>query len=140
MKLVLQVSLILGLTVIQSAFQLSNLFSQIDSNVAFPNPHTPPLYPGGEMAMICFLEDQLDHDLLANGDFNGTVVASFDIDTNGAVQHLEIKSSLNKEIDNEFLRVLGFMPLWKSGEINGKKAVVQMYLPLKLPLKNRCLD
>jgi hypothetical protein len=118
----------------------SPLLGQVDSNIIFANPETPPFFPGGDKALFCFLEDQLDHDLLAEGDVNGTVVASFDIDTNGAVQHLEIKGSLNKEIDNEFLRVLGFMPLWESGEINGKIAVVQMYLPLKLPFKNRCLD
>jgi len=64
----------------------------------------------------------------------GRVIASFIIDKTGTVSNIEIKRSLSASCDAEVRRILGEMPDWQPGTIDGKPVNVQLHLPVRFQL------
>lgn len=114
---------------------------QINSNsqeIPIVDPFEPmPRFPGGEMELFCFLDNNLDKGKLASVEVIGTTVAQFLIDTTGEVKEVRILKKLNPIVDKEFERVLRLMPKWESGEKNGKIPATKFTFPLRLPYENR---
>ena len=65
----------------------------------------------------------------------GKVTVKFIVDENGKIQSPQIVDSLNKETNDEALRVIRTMPDWKPGKQNGKPVKVYFTQPIvfKLP-------
>lgn len=56
----------------------------------------------------------------------GTVLVNFVVEADGTIRDAVIKRSVDKEADNEALRVVNMMPEWKPAKVNGK-AVAMVY-------------
>ena len=64
----------------------------------------------------------------------GRVFISFILDETGRVMDPEILRGLQRDIDNECIRVIQNMPNWKPGEIQGKPVRVKYVLPIAFRL------
>ena len=91
----------------------------------------PPVFPGGP--------DSLDRYLAANACYpvdaleNGgecTVYVEFVIRKDGGVDLARVRKGVSPSIDAEALRVVGAMPQWKPGRVDGKAVAVRYLLPM----------
>lgn len=97
-----------------------------------------PTFPGGDMAFICYIENQLDYELLNSIDTTGRCFYTFIIDSVGQSHYSKVHRPINKRLDLEMKRILDSLPLWTPGEIRGRKVSVNFTIPMDLPYKKRC--
>ncbi len=64
----------------------------------------------------------------------GRVIVSFIVEPNGSVSNVEIVRSVDTDLDQEALRVVGQMPKWKPGKQDGRTVRVKFHLPIKFML------
>ncbi len=84
----------------------------IDSNLLVPRV---AYFIGGDSALISFLNQNFNQELIKKIGIYGTIYASFIIDETGKVTKCQIVKSLHPELDAEFIRVLYLMPNWEPG-------------------------
>lgn len=93
-----------------------------------------PLFPGGNNALLQFIEDNL-----RNPDpeacVQGRVVVSFIIEKDGSVTNPKVERSLDPLFDQEALRVVGLMPKWMPAKYYGKGHRVKYTLPIHFKVK-----
>lgn len=88
-------------------------------------------YPGGEVKMYKFIKDNLKYPPLSKQhNLGGKVIVEFKIDTDGSVVDINIAKGINKEIDDEAVRVIKSMPKWKIAYQDGIPARVRYSLPI----------
>lgn len=85
-----------------------------------------PEFPGGERALINFIngEKKYPADAYANG-IEGRVLVSFIICTDGSVSNAGIVRGVEDSLNREALRVVGLMPRWTPGKVNGASVNVR---------------
>ncbi|MBQ4278506.1 MAG: TonB family protein [Rikenellaceae bacterium] len=66
----------------------------------------------------------------------GTVVASFIVEKNGSVGHVEVLNSPPDVLAREVVRVIGQSPRWTPGRERGKKVRVKYTIPVDFSLQN----
>lgn len=102
---------------------MDNVFSYVD---------IMPQFPGGEMKLKKYLEDNIKYPEKAiEKRYYGDVLVSFVIDTDGSVIASHLRKSLHPTFDKEAIRVISGMPKWKAGELNGKLVKVLFTVPIK---------
>lgn len=70
-------------------------------------------YPGGDLEMYKFIEGKKNYtEAMRSQGVSGTVTIKFDIETDGRLTNLVVKSSLNGLLDADALRVIRSMPTW----------------------------
>ena len=90
-----------------------------------------PEFPGGEMAMLQFMAENLVYpESCKEQKIQGRVMVTFVVAKDGSVTETEVVKSVNPEIDAEALRVVNSMPKWKPGKQNGKEVRVKMTVPV----------
>ena len=94
-----------------------------------------PSFPGGEEAMMTYLEKKVRYpkEAAENG-IEGIVYIEFVVEENGDIVKSKILRGLSEEIDNEALRVIRNMPKWIPGENDGKPVPASFVLPIKFEL------
>lgn len=97
----------------------------------FEQPEVMPSFPGGMDGLISWLSENIQYPQNAvNHDVKGRVIVTFVIDTDGSVIEPKVVRSLNPVLDFEALRVVGTMPKWNPGKLNGKPVKVKYTLPI----------
>ena len=102
-----------------------------------------PEFPGGELDLMSFIEENINNSIVGKSTLTeGRVIVSFSVDTIGNVSEFTVVRSYNRNVDNEFLRVLKLMPKWKPGEFwsgnkndSFKKIKCKYTFPLSIPFK-----
>ena len=92
-----------------------------------------PEYPGGQSEMLKFFVTNFKYP--AEIDACCKVIVEFIVDTTGQMTDLKIIRNLQKDFDNETLRVLSLMPKWKPGKLNGRAVNVKIIFPLNISLQ-----
>lgn len=89
-----------------------------------------PQFPGGDMALRKFISKNFK---MPKGCeiSRARAVASFDIDEEGKVVNVRIYRGVNKEIDEEFIRVIKSLPRFEPGTADGKP---HKFTGFKIPL------
>ncbi len=110
----------------------------------------PAEFPGGENAMFCFIETQLNYSKLAHIETTGRLFISFTIERDGKIKNIEINPEHLSRIGDliadsiviaEFTRVIGLMPDWTPARLDNTKIRSKFFLPFKLPYSNfKCPD
>ncbi len=121
--------LFLFILILQAQF----VTAQSDTTLVFKaRKEVPPKFPGGDSAMVKFIENNLIYPKKAfeNGN-EGMVIISFVIETDGSVTNAEIKKSAGTLFDAEALRLVNLMPQWEPGTWDGKPVKVIFNMPLK---------
>jgi protein TonB len=95
-----------------------------------------PQFPGGEEELMKFLKNNITYPQMAkeNG-VQGTVYVTFEVSSKGKVINSKILRGIGSGCDEEALRVVKKMPVWKPGKQNGKSVNVQYNLPIKFILQ-----
>lgn len=94
-----------------------------------------PHFPGGEAAMMNFIQNVIqypaeDREL----DIQGRVLVSFVVDKEGNLTKIKIQRGVSKNIDAEALRVVGMIPDFVPGTLQGKPVKVAYILPISFKL------
>ena len=95
-----------------------------------------PQFPGGDVALMNYVRDNLKYPEEAmKAGVQGRVVVRFVVKANGSVASPEIIRSVSPDLDTEALRIVGEMPRWTPGSVDGKPVDVQFALPVTFRLK-----
>lgn len=94
-----------------------------------------PEFPGGEDEMVAFLKKHLRYPNRAREDgVNGKVVIDFVIDKEGKISEIKVLRKAGYGFDDEATRVLGMMPNWRPGKINGQTVKAHYNIPIVFQL------
>lgn len=79
-----------------------------------------PAYPnGGWESFSGYIQSVRYPKELKEKEIKGSLSASFVVEKDGSVSHIEVKNSVDKIIDNEIINALQNMPAWKPGKKDG---------------------
>ncbi len=78
-----------------------------------------PIFPGGQAAMMKYIEQNIRYPDTVNR-VEGRVVVSFVVDEDGTLKDVKVVRSLAPEYDEEALRLVRNMPKWKPGRLRGR--------------------
>lgn len=89
-----------------------------------------------EMKMLHFIYTNIKYPPFAveNG-IDGTAIVRFVVEKDGSVTSIKTMRSVSHDIKAECERVVGLMPKWNPGQMNGMPVRVQYYLPVKFKLE-----
>jgi len=91
-----------------------------------------PEYPGGNVAMMKFISENMKFPELHDTQIGGRIVCEFVIEPDSTVSNVKIIKGLHPEIDAEVLRVVQSMPKWMPGRQRGKAVRVKFTLPINI--------
>jgi len=94
-----------------------------------------PAFPGGDVARMKFLQDNIKYPQMAReSGIQGTVYVTFVVERNGNVTDVKILRGIGGGCDEEAVRVVQNMPKWEPGKQRGKPVRVQFNMPIKFTL------
>ncbi len=94
-----------------------------------------PAFPGGEVEMIKFIQQNVEYPELSKemGE-QGTVYVQFVVNSDGSIQDVVVLKGVSELLDKEAMRVVKKMPNWSPGEQAGKKIRVRYQIPIKFSI------
>ncbi|MBO4850926.1 MAG: energy transducer TonB [Prevotella sp.] len=97
----------------------------------FTHTEKDPSFPGGQQALIKYLNDNIKYPEQAKKDsISGRVVVGFFVETDGSITEPKVVRSVHPLLDEEALRVVNLMPKWEPGSQNGTPARIKYNLPI----------
>ena len=102
----------------------------------FKSVEQMPRFPGGEAALMKYIESRLNYPpMAAKNNIQGRVVVQFVIDKTGKVGEVNVVRSVDKDLDKEAIRLVKTLPNFTPGRQNGQAVPVWYTLPVtfKLP-------
>lgn len=82
-----------------------------------------PEFPGGEPALATFIQKNIRLNAISRTQrVKGVVVISFKVQRDGRIGDIKVVRSLSPELDQECIRVVSMMPLWRPA-ISGGRAI-----------------
>ncbi len=105
---------------------------EMDKEGVYTRADVMPSYPGGEKALVKFMEDNIEYPQAAIDDgVEGTVRLSFAVDENGKIYTPVLKSEkIGYGLEEEAMRVVKKMPKWNPGSIKGKNVKTRFEIPV----------
>ena len=104
--------------------------SQAADSIIFVDDEQPASFPGGQEALLAFLDQNVRYPDGYDGCGQGRVVVCFTIDVDGSIVGPKVIRSVDKELDAEALRVVGLMPKWIPAKEKGKNKKSKINLPI----------
>ncbi|MDH4471440.1 MAG: energy transducer TonB [Fluviicola sp.] len=104
-----------------------------DSNYVFPLVDVAAEFPGGREGLFNYLATTIQYPERAKKlKIGGRCYLQFVVETDGTVTNAKIMRGVPDcpECDAEALRVIGLMPKWKPGEVEGKPVRSNFNLPV----------
>ena len=94
-----------------------------------------PAFPGGQEALQDYLSRNMyyPYNAVREG-LQGTVYVSFEISKDGSVKNARVVKGVHRILDKEAKRVVGEMPDWIPGKVNGKAADLKYTIPVNFIL------
>ena len=98
----------------------------------------PAEFPGGAAAMMKWLSNNIRYPESAqqNG-ISGRVVVKFVVEKDGSIGSPSIVKGVDRDLDQEALRVVKRMPKWQPGKNNGQAVRSYFNLPVTFRLQNQ---
>ena len=97
-----------------------------------------PAYPGGEEAMMRFIQSNINYpDMERENDIQGRVVVGFVVLEDGTLSDITVKKGVSPGIDKEALRVVRKLPKFNPGKQQGKAVKVSFVLPIMFKLASQ---
>ena len=105
------------------------------NNMVFDIVEVMPQYPGGQIAMLKYLMENIKYpkQIMEEG-IQGRVTVSFIVEKDGRVSNVRLLRSVQPSLDKEAIRVVKSMPKWTPGKQNGKPVRVRFNLPIMFKL------
>jgi protein TonB len=109
--------------------------AEVEEQQIFMVVETAPSFPGGDVARMKFLQDNIRYPQMAReSGIQGTVYVTFVVERDGSVTDVKILRGIGGGCDEEALRVVSNMPRWEPGKQRGKPVRVQFNMPIKFTL------
>ncbi len=107
-----------------------------DDKIDFVIVEDMPKFPGGEAALLSFINKSIRYPVIAqeNG-IQGRVICTFIIDKTGKVVEGQVIRGIDPSLDNEALRVVNTIPQWEPGKQRGKPVRVKYTVPITFRLQ-----
>ena len=100
-----------------------------------PDDFQPPMFPGGERALMEFLKDNVKYPpQAAKRKTQGRVVMTFVVDKTGKVSEIKVAKSVDIYLDTEAIRVCKLLPDFIPAKQNGEPVSVWFTLPITFKL------
>lgn len=98
----------------------------------------PAEFPGGPAAMMKWLSNNIRYpeSAQANG-ISGRVVVKFVVEKDGSIGSPQVVKGVDRDLDQEALRVVKRMPKWQPGKNNGQPVRSYFNLPVTFRLQNQ---
>jgi periplasmic protein TonB len=94
-----------------------------------------PSFPGGDMALLKFINDNLSYpDVAKENNIQGRVILKFCVTYKGTVDQVQVIKGVDPSLDNEAIRVIKLLPAFKPGKQGGKPVNVWFNLPVMFKL------
>ena len=109
-----------------------------DENDAVSGCAHMPSFPGGDQALIKFINNNMKYppEALKNG-IEGKVIIQFVVTNSGKIGKIKVARSVNKELDQEAVRLIKMLPDFSPGRNNvGEPVNVWYTLPVSFNLSN----
>ena len=107
-----------------------------DSRLVYTFVKEMPSFPGGDSERLKFLSKNIRYpQQAAENGIQGTVYVSFVVKSNGSLADIKIIQGIGGGCDEEALRVVKKMPVWRPGYQNGKKVEVLYTMAIKFRLQ-----
>ena len=104
--------------------------------VVYEEVQVLPMFVGGDAAMQKFIDDNLKYPKAAKEKgIQGEVVVKCMIDNEGRVIETQVEASVDPELDAEAQRVVGMMPAFNPGMIDGACVAMWYSIPVKFEIK-----
>ncbi len=102
-----------------------------DSTKVYDYADVEPEFPGGEDAMIRFLQTNIRYPAVAiqNGE-QGKVYVRCIIDRDGSISNVEIAKGASPALNKESIRVVSAMPNWRPGSVKDEYVRTRIVLPI----------
>ena len=106
------------------------------SNKVFDVVEEMPSFPGGNAALMNFLNNNIKYPVVAqeNG-VQGRVIIGFVVERDGSITDVKVMRSVDPSLDREAQRVVKAMPKWKPGKQNGSAVRVKFTVPVTFKLQ-----
>lgn len=107
-----------------------------EENKVFDVVEEQPSFPGGQGALMAWLNDNIKYPVVAaeNG-IQGKVIVQFVVGKNGSISNVKVLRSVDPSLDKEAVRVVSNMPNWTPGKQNGASVNVRFTLPVTFKLQ-----
>lgn len=106
-----------------------------NENEIYTHVEEPPYYPGGDMARVQFLKDNIKYpDKARLKHIQGTVWLTFTIELDGSISNIRVIHGIGGGCEEETIRVLKIMPKWHPGKQDGRPVRVKYNMPIKFTL------
>ena len=100
-----------------------------------PDDFEPPMFPGGEIALMEFLKENVKYPpMAAKRKTQGRVVMTFVVDKTGKVTEIKVAKSVDIYLDTEAIRVCKLLPDFIPARQNGEPVSVWFTLPITFKL------
>jgi len=107
-----------------------------DGDEPFLIVESMPSFPGGHIAMLRFLKENIRYPRVAlESNISGVVHLSFVIGRDGSVYNIKVLRGIGGGCDEEAVRVVEMMPPWIPGKQRGKAVNVAFNLPVSFILR-----
>lgn len=110
--------------------------AQAEDNIVYNKVEEMPKFPnGGTIGLMKFISKNLKYPpTCEKAGIEGKVIVSFMVNKDGSISDFRIIQSVNKDLDNEALRVLSSMPKWIPGKQKGIPVRVKYTIPINFTL------
>jgi protein TonB len=114
----------------------SGAYSEEDTEVVFMVVETMPGFPGGDAALLKYLQDNIKYPVIAQeSGIQGRVICQFVVNRDGSIVDVEVVRGVDRSLDAEAIRVVQSMPKWMPGKQRGKAVRVKFTLPINFRLQ-----
>ena len=131
MKLIL--SLILGLTILDTGSFAQTIDSVTSDTTIFADPMIYPSFPGGQTGLAEYIDKNFNW-TQGQRTVEGKVFVEFLVDIDGKVKNVRVVRGLCKSCDKEAMRLVRNMPTWTPGKQNGIVVKTRVVIPIKFGL------
>ena len=99
-------------------------------------PEVAPEYPGGTIALLSFIQQNLEYPEGAKEqEIQGRVIVRFTIEKDGSISDVQVVKSVDPLVDDQVVRAVSAMPAWKPGMHEGKPVRVSYSIPIHFKLQ-----
>lgn len=101
---------------------------------SFTRVESPPRFPGGDEALVAYLNKNLHYpEAMQEAKVEGVVQVAFTITDNGAVTNVRLKQGIanGAALNEEAIRVVSAMPPWEPARVQGVTIPMEYVLPVK---------
>ena len=107
-----------------------------DDDKIFVGVESQPSFPGGDIARIRFLYENIQYPAMARETgIQGRVYITFVVEKDGSITDVRLLKGIGGGCDEESIRVVKAMPKWIPGKQRERPVRVQFILPIKFTLR-----